>query len=368
MTSIASSPSSLATDYVAVESPSNTIPAAGRFPQPQPIPHHSRFFFEDGNATFIVNDLMYRVHRSVLCPHSAKFDALLDMQTPLTHNVHEVFLKDVTTKEFDAFLSLFYPSNFMTRDNETLEDWTGVLRLADKWAFPSIRQLAIKEVGAIAGPVDKLALGHEYDVDKWLVPSYTALCERREPLTLDEALRLGMEDVVFVTRIRESLRPVASMPAQLAIRTLVERGLGLQGFQSPYPVGSEAAALAPTRGVTVAGMTPAGLNENQVLSVETPPATFEHSRTLPALTAAETQQVASSAFGVFGGPSSATPTAPSDLVPPDEEPAANGLSLNGKDQDGETEKKDEDDWWGSTTKKGKKKSGYCKCSVMKACR
>ncbi|KAJ6631391.1 hypothetical protein B0H10DRAFT_1772334, partial [Mycena sp. CBHHK59/15] len=52
----------------------------------------------------------------------------------------------------------------------------------------------------------RLALGRRYDVPGWLVPAYTELCERADPLTLGEAHRLGLDDVVRIGQVRHSIR------------------------------------------------------------------------------------------------------------------------------------------------------------------
>lgn len=87
--------------------------------------------------------------------------------------------------------------------------WASVLHLASEWNFPSIRDLAIKNFTPSASDVDKVVFGHRYKFEEWLLPGYTGLCERKEPLTLAEAMRLGMEDVVAINEAREAIRNTA---------------------------------------------------------------------------------------------------------------------------------------------------------------
>ncbi|KAI0060590.1 hypothetical protein BV25DRAFT_1769606, partial [Artomyces pyxidatus] len=163
---------------------------------------HARFYLDARTITFFVEELTYCVHRYVFCRDSPHFAALLaeaDESSPVT-------LKDVTCKEFDAFLSILYPSDFYTCDVHTSEDWASVLRLSTIWGFASIRKLAVERLETIASAVDKLVLGHAHDVNAWLLPGYVALCLRGIPLTLEEGRRLGMDDVILITSIRESIR------------------------------------------------------------------------------------------------------------------------------------------------------------------
>ena len=40
----------------------------------------------------------------------------------------------------------------------------------------------------------------------WLLPAYTELCVRDEPLSLQEGLKLGIRDVIFIGQLRNSIR------------------------------------------------------------------------------------------------------------------------------------------------------------------
>ncbi|KAA1470535.1 hypothetical protein DENSPDRAFT_742471, partial [Dentipellis sp. KUC8613] len=117
-----------------------------------------------------------------------------------------VALDDVKPSEFDAFLSILYPTTFHEHGVTTVEGWTSVLRLSTKWSFSSIRTLATGALQRIASSVDKVVLGRTYDIGAWLRPNLVALCDREQPLTMDEGLRLGVRDVILITSVRESLR------------------------------------------------------------------------------------------------------------------------------------------------------------------
>jgi hypothetical protein len=86
------------------------------------------------------------------------------------------------------------------------DKWVSVLRLATRWNFPSFRALALEKLESVEPSVDKLVLAHELNVTDWLLPSYVALCLRPEPLTLEEAERLRMADVVLIFTAREALK------------------------------------------------------------------------------------------------------------------------------------------------------------------
>jgi hypothetical protein len=80
-----------------------------------------------------------------------------------------------------------------------------VLHLSTRWDFTSIRRLALNNIQPPT-PYDRLLLARTYSVDDWVIPSLSALCERRAPLGLDEARQMDIEDVVLVATVREDIR------------------------------------------------------------------------------------------------------------------------------------------------------------------
>ena len=85
------------------------------------------------------------------------------------------------------------------------EEWKSVLHLSTRWDFASIRRLALNNIQPPT-PYDRLLLARTYSVDHWAIPALSALCERRAPLSLDEARQMNIEDVVLVATVREDIR------------------------------------------------------------------------------------------------------------------------------------------------------------------
>ena len=117
------------------------------------------------------------------------------------------------------------------------------------WGFRSIRTLAIERLSTIAGPVDKVVLGHAFDVSHWLPEAYLAVCDRAEPLTIDEGGRLGLKDVVRINAAREAMRTRAVMSVN-RVREIVGTKLSVDlPHSSPAPaprasVGSASHSMA----------------------------------------------------------------------------------------------------------------------------
>ena len=98
---------------------------------------------------------------------------------------------------------------------KSVEEWRIILNLADKFVFPEVKDLGVRELQkkskAELPLIDKMALYEKYKVDpRHLVPLYAELCERDEPLTLSEAKILGLEATLLVSNAREKLRAIPS--------------------------------------------------------------------------------------------------------------------------------------------------------------
>jgi hypothetical protein len=90
-----------------------------------------------------------------------------------------------------------------------IEDWKDILNLADKWDFPEVKELAVRELHKKSDldVVSKLALYREYNVDRrHLVPLYAILCKRPSSLTREEARILGLDTTVLISAARQTLR------------------------------------------------------------------------------------------------------------------------------------------------------------------
>jgi hypothetical protein len=101
----------------------------------------------------------------------------------------------------------------------TLDQWTDVLNLSSKWGFDDIRVTSVAAILPLASPVDKIVLGRtNIDCSGWITDAYVDLLKREESLTVDEARRMPIEDVVAIARGRcdirtEKLRPHAEVKA-----------------------------------------------------------------------------------------------------------------------------------------------------------
>jgi len=158
---------------------------------------HERYCFTDGSVSLQVEGVLYHVHRCFLEADSSFFD-LHDM------TLDRIVLYDITTRDLDIFLSIFYPKETGVFDAATLDEWSSILHLADKWGFKTIKRLAVSKLLPLATPIEMIVLGRRYSIDNWVIlDALDSLCLQSEPLTLEEGYSLGMETVIKVMSIRQ---------------------------------------------------------------------------------------------------------------------------------------------------------------------
>ncbi|KAF7986997.1 hypothetical protein HWV62_77 [Athelia sp. TMB] len=163
---------------------------------------HPFYYFRDGNLILSVESTLYNIHRYFFERDSSIFRSTLE-STPITNTGAPLVLPDITCDDFDQFLSILYPTDFHRPAEKTIAQWAAVLHLADKWGFESIRLLAVDHLDA-APPVDKIVLGRRHGIAAWLPEAYEAVCTREAPLTVEEGIRLGVEDVVRIAAARQA--------------------------------------------------------------------------------------------------------------------------------------------------------------------
>ena len=85
-------------------------------------------------------------------------------------------------------------------------EWLSVLHLAHMWGFMKIRQASIEQLqNDKTDLITRIELAHRYDIREWLFTSYVELGKRPEPISVDEAKRLGYEFAIKMAQVREML-------------------------------------------------------------------------------------------------------------------------------------------------------------------
>ncbi|KIY71565.1 hypothetical protein CYLTODRAFT_345745 [Cylindrobasidium torrendii FP15055 ss-10] len=186
------------------------------------LKHHDEYYLTGGDLYFLVEQYLFRVHKYFFERESLYFKQ--ELGTPASPGEtrrgssegNAIILKDVTHREFAKFLWVFYNPRYSIYAADW-EDWTDILKLAQRWSFSEVKDLAIRELENLDMPdVERVHFYQEYAVDRrLLIARYAALTERADPLTFDEGIRLGIATSLMIARARECVRS----PVQAGIRS-----------------------------------------------------------------------------------------------------------------------------------------------------
>ncbi|TFK45106.1 hypothetical protein BDQ12DRAFT_595172 [Crucibulum laeve] len=180
------------------------------------LSRHDEYYIQGGDLFFLVEQVQFRVHRYFFERESSFFRGQLE--TPAspgasrqgTDSTSAIVLEEVTPSNFARFLWVFYNPKYSIY-RAPVDHWTVILSLAHRWKFPEVKKLAVRELETKTTEdfpdIDRIVVYHDNSVDRnLLIPRYAALCEREEPLTLPEGMRLGMETTLMIARAREYAR------------------------------------------------------------------------------------------------------------------------------------------------------------------
>ncbi|EIW80270.1 hypothetical protein CONPUDRAFT_57507, partial [Coniophora puteana RWD-64-598 SS2] len=154
-----------------------------------------------------VEDALFRVPRHVLETSSEVFRDMFLLPVGVGSaegktDRHPVVLEGVSSHTFKLLLKVLLKFSY------SMDAWTAVLKLSDQWGMSSVRKFVLRNLNSkesMLGPLEKAGLALELDIKRWLVPSLEALARREEPLSRVEVERLGIEAVLKLAEVRESL-------------------------------------------------------------------------------------------------------------------------------------------------------------------
>ncbi|EIW78696.1 hypothetical protein CONPUDRAFT_60624, partial [Coniophora puteana RWD-64-598 SS2] len=102
----------------------------------------------------------------------------------------------------------------------TFEEWTSVIKLSHRWEMSAVYQLALKRVSDLkdVDHVEKAAVALTYDIQEWIKSTINDIARRDEPLSRREVDILGIDTVLKIARVRESIGPRGTIRKRSAAR------------------------------------------------------------------------------------------------------------------------------------------------------
>ncbi|GLB37347.1 hypothetical protein LshimejAT787_0403980 [Lyophyllum shimeji] len=172
---------------------------------------HPRYYMQQGNVVIRVQNSLFKLDLSVLHEKSP----VLRIITPPVYagkmrlqgfdDEHPFVLHDVLEVDFVRLLRVLYPSNSRPFTAAKVDDWLSVLKLASVYQIDDVRELAVARLDASQiDPIRKIAIWEKYRLNPTLlIPSYVALCQRAEPLTIAMTMAIGLKNFTKLAAARE---------------------------------------------------------------------------------------------------------------------------------------------------------------------
>ncbi|KAF9457589.1 hypothetical protein BDZ94DRAFT_1314051 [Collybia nuda] len=159
-------------------------------------------FAEELKEARAVEDCLFNVPKYHFVKSSDNFMKEYDLegtggQVPLT-------LDGISKVDFQRFLKVIYPLDFMPSMDKPAEEWVSVLKLSTRWHFDVLRKLALSQLTSVVmNPVERVVLAKQFNMWQWLRSGYESLVTRPEMISLEEAERIGYSTVHALYRTRE---------------------------------------------------------------------------------------------------------------------------------------------------------------------
>ncbi|KAG7449823.1 uncharacterized protein BT62DRAFT_871066, partial [Guyanagaster necrorhizus] len=157
-----------------------------------------------------VENRLFKIPSHYFVQHSEIFGTTFDLpqgsQSPegLSDELPLV-LHGISAEDFGHLLEIVYPQK-VPQDYSAFrkQEWISVLRLSTMWHLSDIRQLTIKHLQEmVLDPVEHVVLAKSYSVSSWLRTGYLGLVKRTQPLSLEEAEKIGFQSAIQIFQVRE---------------------------------------------------------------------------------------------------------------------------------------------------------------------
>ncbi|KAG8703133.1 hypothetical protein FRC08_003055 [Ceratobasidium sp. 394] len=172
---------------------------------------HSKFYFDNTLVVLQIEDALFNVHKYQLM----KSETFSDMFKTAEADPEEgsspekpIVLEGVSASDFECLLTVLYATRFSTyQPTPEASLIIPAFRLANKWSFEDLRNYLLPLAEKELTDIDKIVFAREFGIKAWLAPAHTRLCQRKEPLNTDEAVKLGVHSLLLISRLREFPRP-----------------------------------------------------------------------------------------------------------------------------------------------------------------
>lgn len=114
-----------------------------------------------------------------------------------------IVLEGVEVDDFKALLRFLYPKEQGSTAHLSQKEWMGIHALAHMWGFEEARKASRAFLVDMEDSIAKIELASRYNYDDWMRKAYEELAKRPDPLSIEEARRIGMDAAFHIAQVRE---------------------------------------------------------------------------------------------------------------------------------------------------------------------
>ncbi|KAL5633899.1 hypothetical protein ACGC1H_005927 [Rhizoctonia solani] len=177
-----------------------------------PLVSRSKFFFDDSMIYIEIENVQFKVHKSELIKSETFADMFVvadssnngDGTMEGASTDHPIKLEGVSASDFECLLTFLYEWRFKGKQaNRDLSLLLPAFRLAHMWNFTELRATLLPMLERSLNDVDKIVYAREFGIEGWITPAYIKLYRREEPLSTEEAEKIGFTSAMLIFRLRE---------------------------------------------------------------------------------------------------------------------------------------------------------------------
>ncbi|CAE6522303.1 unnamed protein product [Rhizoctonia solani] len=171
---------------------------------------HTEFYFDNTLVTVQVENTLFNVHKYQLVKSEVFSDIFKSMENrqPREGSSSDlpIVMKGITASDFAVLLKILYARHCPCHQ-PAMETSTALImpafRLANALQFSEVCADLLPLAERDLGDVDKIVFAREFDIKDWLATAHVRLCQREEPLSNEEARKLGVDSVLIISHMRE---------------------------------------------------------------------------------------------------------------------------------------------------------------------
>ncbi|KAI6037831.1 hypothetical protein EDC04DRAFT_2091870 [Pisolithus marmoratus] len=164
-------------------------------------------------VTFSVENCLFRVPREPFQRESKFFrDKFSSLQgdggeVEGLSDEKPIRLDGVKKNDFEQLLKVLFRRTHTLLPDLSLntEQWTSILKLSTAWSFQEPRQTAIDALTNEVCAVNRVVLAQKYNLEELLLPALNELVQRPKPITMEEAVQMGLGTGFKLASFREEV-------------------------------------------------------------------------------------------------------------------------------------------------------------------